>query len=95
MKKISLSFIVDNLTELGWDYSCGRMSRSGMEIYDGIMRHIGIIEEYDKSQFDEEPTTLMDIPKDWEGSSISIGDCLLDLQTHINELYNYFSEEAE
>ena len=54
-----------------------------------------IIEEYDKSQFDEEPTTLMDIPKDWEGSSISIGDCLLDLQTHINELYNYFSEEAE
>ena len=54
-----------------------------------------IIEEYDKSQFDEEPITLMDIPKDWEGSSISIGDCLLDLQTHINELYNYFSEEAE
>ena len=54
-----------------------------------------IIEEYDESQFDEEPNTLMDIPKDWEGSSISIGDCLLDLQTHINELYNYFSEEAE
>ena len=45
MKKVSLSFIVDNLTELGWDYSCGRMSRSGMEIYDGIMRHIGILEE--------------------------------------------------
>ena len=45
MKKVSLSFIVDNLTELGWDYSCGRMSRSGMEIYDGIMRHIGIIKE--------------------------------------------------
>ena len=32
----------------------------------------------------------MDIPKDWEGSSITIGDCLLDLQTHINELYSYF-----
>ena len=45
MKKVSLSFIVDNLTELGWDYSCGRMSRSGMEIYDGIMRHVGIIEQ--------------------------------------------------
>ena len=45
MKKVSLSFIVDNLTELGWDYSCGRMSRSGMEIYDGIMRHIGILKE--------------------------------------------------
>ena len=45
MKKVSLSFIVDNLTELGWDYSCGRMSRSGMEFYDGIMRHIGILKE--------------------------------------------------
>ena len=54
-----------------------------------------IIEEYDESQFDEEPITLMDIPKDWEGSSISIGDCLLDLQTHINELYNYFSSQEE
>ena len=49
-----------------------------------------IIEEYDESQFEEKPKTLMDIPKDWEGSSISIGDCLLDLQTHINELHDYF-----
>ena len=32
-----------------------------------------IIEEYDESQFDETPKTLMDIPKDWEGSSITIG----------------------
>jgi len=45
MKKVSLSFIVDNLTDLGWDYTCGRMSRSGMEVYDGIMRHCGILEE--------------------------------------------------
>ena len=50
-----------------------------------------IIEEYDESQFDEEPKTLMDIPKDWEGSSISIGDCLLDLQSNIEELLHYFS----
>ena len=34
MKKIKLSFIVDQLGELGWDYTCGRMSRSGMQIYD-------------------------------------------------------------
>ena len=53
-----------------------------------------IIEEYDPSQFRDKPRTLMDIPKDWEGSSITIGDCLLDLQTHINELHNYFSKEA-
>ena len=45
MKKVSLSFIVDNLTELGWDYSCGRMSRSGMEIYDGIMQHVGVLKK--------------------------------------------------
>ena len=45
MRKVSLKFILDNLTELGWDYTCGRMSRSGMEIYDGIMRHCGILKE--------------------------------------------------
>ena len=42
---LHLSIIIDKLTDFGWDYSCGRMSRSGMEIYDGIMRHIGILEE--------------------------------------------------
>ena len=50
-----------------------------------------IREDYDESQFEEEPKTLMDIPKDWEGSTITIGDCLLDLQTHINELHDYFA----
>ena len=49
-----------------------------------------IKEDYHESQFEEEPKTLMDIPKDWEGSTITIGDCLLDLQTHINELHDYF-----
>jgi len=53
-----------------------------------------IIKEYDQSQFDKEPKTLMDIPKDREGSAITIGECLLDLQTHINELHNYFSKEV-
>ena len=54
-----------------------------------------IIEEYDESQFDEEPNTLMDIPKDWEGSTITIGDCLLDLQNDINELHDYFSSDDD
>ena len=49
-----------------------------------------IKEDYDESQFEEEPKTLMDIPKDWEGSSFTIGDCLLDLQSLINELHDYF-----
>ena len=47
MKKVSLKFIVDQLGELGWDNSCGRMSRPGMEIYDGIMRHVGVIKPYE------------------------------------------------
>ena len=47
MKKVSLNFIVDQLGELGWEYTSGRMSRSGMEIYDGIMRHCGILEDHE------------------------------------------------
>ncbi len=52
-----------------------------------------IIKNYDSSQFDEKPKTLMDIPKDGEGSSCTIGDCLTNLQLHINELDRYFSVE--
>ena len=54
-----------------------------------------IREDYDESQFEEEPKTLMDIPKDWEGSTITIGDCLLDLQNDINELHDYFSSDDD
>ena len=35
--------------------------------------NVDIIEEYDESQFETFPKTLMDIPKDWEGSTITIG----------------------
>ena len=37
--------LYDDLADLGWDYTAGRMSRSGMEVYDGIMRHVGVLEE--------------------------------------------------
>ena len=40
---LHLSIIIDKLSELGWDYSCGRMSRSGMFIYDQIMTRFGIL----------------------------------------------------
>ena len=36
-KQVKLSVLLDKLTELGWDYTCGRMSRSVMQIYDEIM----------------------------------------------------------
>ena len=39
--------LMEDLAELGWDYSCGRMSRSGMEIYDGIMRQVCVIKPYE------------------------------------------------
>ena len=45
MKKVSLKYIVDQLGELGWDYSCGRMSRSGMFYYDQIMTRLGILKK--------------------------------------------------
>ena len=44
MKKVKLSYILDQLTELGWVYTAGRMSRSGMQIYDEIMRYVGILD---------------------------------------------------
>ena len=45
LKQVKLSVILDKLTDLGWDYTCNRMSRSGMQIYDEIMQYMGIIEE--------------------------------------------------
>ena len=33
----------EDLAELGWDYTCGRMSRSGMFLYDQIMTRLGVL----------------------------------------------------
>ena len=30
---------------LGWDYTCNRMSRSGMEIYDDLMQYLGALDK--------------------------------------------------
>ena len=45
LKQVRLSVLIEKLTELGWDYSCNRMSRSGMQTYDEIMQYMGIIKE--------------------------------------------------
>ena len=42
--KIKLSVILDKLTDLGWEYTCNRMSRSGMQVYDEIMQYMGVLE---------------------------------------------------
>ena len=44
LKQVKLSVILDKLTDLGWDYTCGRMSRSGMQIYDEIMQYVGVLD---------------------------------------------------
>ena len=36
--------LLSDLSDLGWDYTCGRMSRSAMEIYDKIMIKLGVLE---------------------------------------------------
>ena len=35
--------LYSDLSDLGWDYTCGRMSRSGMEVYDKIMTRLGVL----------------------------------------------------
>ena len=42
-KKLNLSIILDKLTDLGWEYTCGCMTRSGMQTYDELMQYIGVI----------------------------------------------------
>ena len=37
--------LYSDLSDLGWDYTAGRMSRSAMEIYDTIMTRLGVLEE--------------------------------------------------
>ena len=35
---------MDKLADLGWEYTCNRMSRSGMQVYDEIMQYMGALE---------------------------------------------------
>ena len=44
-QKLNLGVILDKLTDLGWEYTCGRLSRSGMEVYDQIMTRLGVLDK--------------------------------------------------
>ena len=33
----------EDIADLGWEYSCGGLSRSGMEVYDQIMTRLGVL----------------------------------------------------
>ena len=39
-----MSVLLDKLADLGWEYTCNRMSRSGMQVYDEIMQYMGVLE---------------------------------------------------
>ena len=34
-----------DLADLGWEYTSGRMSRSGMQIYDELMQYLGALDK--------------------------------------------------
>jgi hypothetical protein len=44
-KDLKLGKILDYLTDLGWEYTCGCMTRSGMQTYDELMTYIGVLED--------------------------------------------------
>ena len=43
-KNLKLSKMLDYLTDLGWEYTCGTMTRSGMQTYDELMQYIGVLD---------------------------------------------------
>ena len=44
-QKLSFSIILDKLTDLGWEYTCNTMTRSGMQTYDELMQNIGVLQD--------------------------------------------------
>ena len=44
-KDLRLSKILDSLTDLGWEYTCNVMTRSGMQTYDELMQYIGVLQD--------------------------------------------------
>ena len=45
MKKINVKKLYDDFAELGWDYTCNRMSRSAMSYYDAIAVNLGVLDK--------------------------------------------------
>ena len=44
-KDLRLSKILDYLTDLGWEYTCNVMTRSGMQTYDELMQYVGVLQD--------------------------------------------------
>ena len=44
-KDLRLSIILDKLCDLGWEYTCNVMTRSGMHTYDELMQYAGVLKD--------------------------------------------------
>jgi len=44
MRKINYAKLYDDFANLGWDYTCNRMSRSAMECFDSIAVNLGVLD---------------------------------------------------
>ena len=44
-RDLKFSKILDNLTDLGWEYTCNTMTRSGMQTYDELMQYICVLQD--------------------------------------------------
>jgi len=44
-RDLKFSKIPDYLTDLGWEYTCNTMTRSGMQTYDELMQYIGVLQD--------------------------------------------------
>ena len=44
-KQVKLSVLLDKLTDLGWEYTCNCMTRSGMQTYDELMQYVGVLDD--------------------------------------------------
>ena len=44
-RDLKFSKILDYLTDLGWEYTCNTMTRSGMQTYDELMQYIGVLQD--------------------------------------------------
>ena len=36
---------MDKLCDLGWEYTCNVMTRSGMQTYDELMQYVGVLQD--------------------------------------------------
>ena len=45
MTKINVKKLYEDFAELGWDYTCNRMSRSAMSYYDAIAVNLGVLDK--------------------------------------------------